>query len=66
MSMGDILPIGGLEEKLVAAQRSKINNIIIPKKNYKELTEIPKQIKKGLTISPVENMQEVLSLVLEN
>ncbi|MCK4358452.1 MAG: endopeptidase La [Candidatus Cloacimonetes bacterium] len=64
--MGDILPIGGLEEKLVAAQRSKINNIIIPKKNYKELTEIPKQIKKGLNISPVENMQEVLSLVLEN
>ncbi|MEA3475890.1 MAG: endopeptidase La [Candidatus Cloacimonadota bacterium] len=64
--MGDVLPIGGLEEKLVAAQRSKINSVIIPKKNYKELVEIPKQIKKGLNIIPVENMQNVLSLVLEN
>jgi len=64
--MGDVLPIGGLEEKLVAAQRSKINSVIIPKKNYKELVEIPKQIKKGLNIIPVENMQDVLSLVLEN
>lgn len=64
--MGDVLPIGGLEEKLVAAQRSKIKNVIIPKKNYKELVEIPKQIKKGLNIIPVENMKDVLSLVLEN
>jgi len=62
---GDVLPIGGLEEKLVAAQRSKIKSVIIPKKNYKELVEIPKQIKKGLNIIPVENMQNVLSLVLE-
>ncbi|MBC8526264.1 MAG: endopeptidase La [Candidatus Cloacimonetes bacterium] len=64
--MGDVLPVGGLEEKLVAAQRSKIKNVIIPMKNNKELTEITKQIKKGLNIIPVENMSEVLSLTIEN
>lgn len=62
--MGDVLPIGGLEEKLVAAQRAKIKNIIIPKKNFRELTEIPKQIKKGLNIIPVEKMDEVLAHAL--
>ncbi len=62
--MGDVLPIGGLEEKLVAAQRAKIKNIIIPKKNFRELTEIPKQIKKGLNIIPVETMDEVLAHAL--
>jgi ATP-dependent Lon protease len=58
--MGDVLPIGGLEEKLVAAQRAKIKNIIIPQKNFRELTEIPKQIKKGLNILSVATMDEVL------
>ncbi len=62
--MGDVLPIGGLEEKLVAAQRAKIKNIIIPKKNFRELTEIPKQIKKGLNIITVETMDEVLTHAL--
>ncbi len=62
--MGDVLPIGGLEEKLVAAQRAKLKNIIIPKKNFRELTEIPKQIKKGLKIIPVETMDEVLAHAL--
>ncbi|OPX27526.1 MAG: endopeptidase La [Candidatus Cloacimonas sp. 4484_140] len=64
--MGDVLPIGGLEEKLVAAQRAKLKNIIIPKKNFRELTEIPKQIKKGLHIIPVETMDEVLAHALLN
>jgi len=62
--MGDVLPIGGLEEKLVAAQRAKIKNIIIPNKNFRELTEIPKQIKKGLNIISVETMDEVLDHAL--
>ncbi len=62
--MGDVLPIGGLEEKLVAAQRAKLKNIIIPKKNFRELTEIPKQIKKGLNIITVETMDEVLTYAL--
>ncbi len=62
--MGDVLPIGGLEEKLVAAQRAKIKNIIIPKKNFRELTEIPKQIKKGLNIIAVAMMDEVLEHAL--
>lgn len=62
--MGDVLPIGGLEEKLVAAQRAKIKNVIIPKKNSRELSEIPKQIQKGLNIIPVDNMDEVLEHTL--
>jgi len=62
--MGDVLPIGGLEEKLVAAQRAKIKNIIIPKKNFRELTEIPKQITKGSNIISVETMDEVLAHAL--
>jgi len=62
--MGDVLPIGGLEEKLVAAQRGKIKNVVIPKKNARELTEIPRQIKKGLNIIPVTSMDEVLEYTL--
>ena len=62
---GNVLPIGGLEEKLVAAQRSCIKNVIIPMKNYKKLVEIPKQIKKDLNIFPVEKMKDVLELVFE-
>ncbi|MCD6329137.1 MAG: endopeptidase La [Candidatus Cloacimonetes bacterium] len=62
--MGNVLPIGGLEEKLVAAQRAKIKNIIIPKKNFRELTEVKKQIKKGLNIISVETMDEVLDHAL--
>ncbi len=45
--MGDVLPIGGLEEKLVAAKRANIPNVIIPKKNEKDLVDVDKQIKKG-------------------
>ncbi|HEX37614.1 MAG TPA: endopeptidase La [Candidatus Cloacimonetes bacterium] len=62
--MGDVLPIGGLEEKLVAAQRAKIKNVIIPRKNARELSEMPKQIQKGLNIIPVDTMDEVLEHTL--
>ncbi len=62
--MGDVLPIGGLEEKLVAAQRSKVKNVIIPKRNARELSEMPKQIKKGLNIIPVDSMDEVVEHTL--
>jgi len=63
--MGNVLPVGGLEEKLVAAKRSNIPNVIIPKKNEKDLVEIDKQIKKGLNIIPVESMKEVIDIALE-
>lgn len=61
---GQVLPIGGLREKTVAAKRNKINKIIIPKNNMKDLEEIPDNVKKGITFYPVERMEEVLAIVL--
>lgn len=64
---GRVLPIGGLKEKLLAANRGGITQIIIPKENEKDLREIPKTIMKQLDIFPVEHMDEVIAhaLVLE-
>jgi ATP-dependent Lon protease len=62
---GNILPIGGLAEKLIAAKRAKIKNIIIPRKNEPNLTEIQEEIKKGLNIILVDNVKEVLDYVLK-
>jgi len=61
---GQVLPIGGLREKTVAAKRNKIREIIIPKGNEKDLDEIPEHVKKGITFHPVERMEEVLAIAL--
>jgi ATP-dependent Lon protease len=61
---GQVLPIGGLKEKTVAAKRNKIREIIIPKRNLKDVDEIPENVKKGITFHPVETMQEVIALAL--
>mgnify|MGYP000979518015 FL=1 len=61
---GQVLPIGGLREKTVAAKRNKIKEIIIPKPNEKDLEEIPEHVKKGITFYPVERMEEVLKIAL--
>ena len=60
---GNVLPIGGLNEKLLAAQRSGIKTVIIPKENMKDLTEIPEKVKEGLKIVPVETIEEAAKLV---
>mgnify|MGYP001296476235 FL=1 len=57
---GRVLPIGGLKEKLLAALRSGINKVIIPKENEKDLQEIPDNVKKKLKIISAENILEVL------
>jgi ATP-dependent Lon protease len=62
---GNVLPIGGLNEKLLAAQRSGIKTVIIPKENMKDLTEIPEKVKEGLKIIPVETIEEAAKLVFE-
>ena len=62
---GRVLPIGGLKEKSLAAKRMGINTIIIPKRNEKDLEEIPKYIKKDLKFIPVETMDEVLKKALK-
>ncbi len=61
---GEVLPIGGLKEKLLAAQRGGIQTVLIPEQNRKDLTEIPDQIKKKLDIRPVRWIDEVLELAL--
>lgn len=57
---GNVLPIGGLNEKLLAAKRSHIKNVIIPKENERELAEINEQVTKGLNIITVRKMGQVL------
>jgi ATP-dependent Lon protease len=61
---GQVLPIGGLKEKTIAAQRNKAKGIIIPKQNLRDLDEIPDHVKKGIEFHPVERFNEVLALAL--
>ena len=60
---GQVLPIGGLREKTVAAKRNKIKTIIIPKANLRDLDEIPEQVKSGIKFIPVTNVEEVIEWV---
>ena len=63
---GEVLPIGGLKEKLLAAHRGGIKLVLIPKENEKDLAEVPDNVKKGLEIRPVKWIDEVLGLALEH
>ncbi|MEP4147793.1 MAG: endopeptidase La [Halioglobus sp.] len=63
---GEVLPIGGLKEKLLAARRGGIKTVIIPKENERDLKEIPDNIKEHLKIRPVKWIDEVLSIALES
>lgn len=62
---GQVLPIGGLKEKLLAAHRGDIKTVIIPKENERDLKEIPDNIKADLTIKPVKWIDEVLEIALQ-
>ena len=62
---GQVLPIGGLKEKLLAAHRGGIKTIIIPEENERDLKEIPDNIKADLSIKPVKWIDEVLDLALQ-
>ncbi len=61
---GNVLPIGGLKEKLLAALRGGIKTVLIPAENEKDLVEIPDNVKEGLTIIPVSHVSEVLEHAL--
>ncbi len=61
---GQVLPIGGLKEKLLAALRGGIKHVIIPDDNKKDLTEIPDNVLKKLTIHPLKTIEQVLELAL--
>ncbi|MDD5277238.1 MAG: endopeptidase La [Methylovulum sp.] len=62
---GEVLPIGGLKEKLLAAHRGGITTVLIPAENEKDLVEIPENIKANLTIKPVHWIDEVLEVALQ-
>ena len=61
---GRVLPIGGLKEKLLAALRTGIKTVLIPKENVKDLAEIPDNVKRGLEIIPTNSVDEVLEHAL--
>ena len=63
---GEVLPIGGLKEKLLAARRGGIKTVLIPKENERDLKEVPDNIKEHLKICPVKWIDEVLALALES
>ena len=63
---GEILPIGGLKEKLLAAHRGGITTVLIPEENRKDLAEIPKNVKDKLDIRPVRWIDEVLEVALQH
>jgi ATP-dependent Lon protease len=62
---GRVLPIGGLKEKILAAKRAKLTTVILPKRNQKDLEEIPKHLLKGLRLTFVETMDDVLTVSLQ-
>ncbi|MDR3443382.1 MAG: endopeptidase La [Legionella sp.] len=62
---GQVLPIGGLKEKLLAAHRGGIKHVIIPEENVKDLEEIPDNVLRKLTIHPVKTVEQVLELALQ-
>lgn len=61
---GEVLPVGGIKEKLLAAHRGNIKNVLIPEENMKDLIDIPDNIKKDLNIKPVRWIDEVLTYAL--
>ena len=61
---GQVLPIGGLKEKLLAAHRAGIKQVLIPKENEKDLVDMPKKIIDDIKITPVEYADEVLKIAL--
>jgi len=62
---GEVLPVGGVKEKLLAAHRGGIKTVIVPKENERDLVEIPKNVKDRLEIHPVRWIDQVLELALE-
>jgi len=63
---GEVLPIGGLKEKLLAAHRGGIKTVIIPKDNARDLEEIPANVIADLSVHPVKWIDEVLAIALKN
>jgi ATP-dependent Lon protease len=63
---GNVLQIGGVKEKLLAAHRAGIKRVIIPDRNMKDLIDVPEEVKKEMEILSVKRMDEVLALALKD
>ncbi|MEM9423686.1 MAG: S16 family serine protease, partial [Spirochaetota bacterium] len=63
---GQVLPIGGLREKIIAAKRYRIQNIIIPQQNMRDLEEIPDYVQKGVSFYPASDFPQIARLLLPN
>jgi ATP-dependent Lon protease len=61
---GRVLPVGGVREKVLAAHRVGIKNVILPKKNMKDLVDIPRKARTVINIVPVEHMDQVIDIAL--
>jgi ATP-dependent Lon protease len=61
--VGRVLPIGGLKEKVIAARRNRIKQILFPEGNQRDLEEIPEHVREGITFHPVSTMEEVIGLI---
>jgi len=62
---GNVLPIGGIKEKITAAHRAGLKHVILPFENKKDLEDVPPKVKKDLRMSFVKQMSQILSLALE-
>jgi ATP-dependent Lon protease len=62
--LGKVLPIGGLKEKLLAAKRAGIHNVIVPEENRESISEIDKTIMENMQITYVNDVAEILKMVL--
>jgi ATP-dependent Lon protease len=62
---GKVLPVGGIKEKLLAAHRFGIANVLIPKDNEKDLQDVPEEVRSELRVQLVETIDEVIALALE-
>jgi ATP-dependent Lon protease len=62
---GLVLPVGGIKEKVLAANRAGISAVILPKRNEKDLEEVPEEVKKGMKFHFVQRMDEVIELALQ-
>lgn len=61
---GRVLPVGGVREKVLAAHRSGLRTVILPRKNLKDLADVPKRARTELRLVPVEHMDQVLEIAL--
>ena len=64
--LGRVLPIGGLKEKVLAAHRAGLKTVIIPRENEKDLEEIPLEVRTHVIFAPVDRVDQVLELALED